>query len=246
MLLAACCFGVQSSEYEQGVALFDRGDAAAAVPHFRRAAESQPGNAQVWKALGAALAAEKEYAAAEPAFRRACQLDPKLPDACYFWGRTLYGLNRFNESLEALERADPGNWQVRLARAQAADGTGDAALADREFREAMALCRARDASAPVAYGVFLVRQGRSADAVPVLEEAVKRDPRSGEAETYLGRVLLEGGSAEKALPHLTRAVKLAPQSAQAHLLLAKAYLRLGRAAEAQQHFELAAKYGTEK
>lgn len=236
----------QVSEYEQGLALFQRGDAAAAVPHLARAAESEPKNAQRWKALGVAYASQKQYRQAEPAFRRACELDPKLEDACYFWARALYGLDRFDESLKALEHADGRSWKVRLAIGQAAEALGDATRADREFREAMALCRGRDAGPGTAYGLFLVRQGRGAEAIPVLEEAVKVDGRSAGAQTDLGRALLEAGRTAEAVPHLEKAVEFAPESAQAHLLLAKAYVKMGRSAEAQSHFEAAAKYGTEK
>jgi tetratricopeptide (TPR) repeat protein len=244
LLAAGCLFG-QVSEYEQGVALFQRGDAAGAVPHLVRAADAQPKNAQRWKALGVAYASQKQYAEAAPAFRKACELDAKLEDACYFWGRALYGLDRFTESLDALARADARSWKVRLAIAQAADGAGDAARADRDFREAIALSNGRDGGPGAAYGLFLVRQGRAAEAIPVLETAVKLDPKSGEAETNLGRALFETDRPD-ALRHLERAVLLAPTSAQAHLLLAKALVRAGRADQAQEHFEAAAKYGTEK
>jgi tetratricopeptide (TPR) repeat protein len=245
LLAAGCLFG-QGSEYEQGVALFQRGDAAAAVPHLLRAAEAQPKNAQRWKALGVAYASQKRYAEAAPAFRTACRLDVKLEEACYFWGRALYGLDRFAESLEALARADGRSWKVRLAMGQAADGAADSARAEREFREAIALSNGRDAGPGAAYGLFLVRQGRAAEAIPVLEAAVKLDPKSGDAETTLGRALFETGRTGDALPHLERAVLLAPMSAQAHLLLAKALVRAGRTDQAQEHFEAAAKYGTEK
>jgi Flp pilus assembly protein TadD len=245
-LLAAGFLFSQTSEYDQGLALFQHGDAAAAVPHFRRAVAAEPRNALAWKGLGAALAAQKEYAAAEPAFRMACQLDAKLPDACYFLGRALYALNRFNDSLSALERADQANWRVRLAIAQSADGMGDSALSDREFREAVAQCKGRDVEAATDYGLVLVRQGRGGDAIPVLEEALKHHPQAPEAQTCLGRVLLEAGRTAAAIPHLERAVELAPESAQAHLLLAKAYVRAGRTREAQPHFDAAAKYGIEK
>jgi tetratricopeptide (TPR) repeat protein len=245
LLAAGCLFG-QTSEYEQGLALFQKGDAAGAVAHLMKAAAAAPGNAQRWKALGVAYAAQKQYAEAAPAFRKACEIDAKLEDACYFWARALYGLDRFGESLKALERADGRSWKVRLAMAQAADGAGDAARAEREFHEAVALSRGRDAGPQTAYGLFLVKQGRAAEAIPMLEAAVKLDPRSGDAVTYLGRALLEGGRVEEAVRRLEQAVRTAPESAQAHLLLAKALVRVGRASDAQKHFEAAERYGTEK
>ena len=88
-----CAFG-QGSDFEQGVARFRAGDFAGAVPLFTRATESHPKDAAAWKGLGSAYAAMGYYGRAEPAFRRACELDPRLQNACYFYGRALYALNR--------------------------------------------------------------------------------------------------------------------------------------------------------
>jgi tetratricopeptide (TPR) repeat protein len=126
---------------------------------------------------------------------------------------------------------------------QALEAIGNAERAEKEFRESIALCHGADAGPEVAFGLFLVRQGRAADAIVPLEDALRRFPASADAHTYLGRALLESGRLDAAIPHLERAVALAPSSAQAHLLLAKAYVRAGRAAEAQAHLEAAAKYG---
>ena len=136
--------------------------------------------------------------------------------------------------------------KVRLARAQSLEALGIAERADKEYRESVALCRGADPAPGMAYGLFLIRQGRMADAVTPLEEVLKRYPASAGAQTYLGRALLESGRLADAVPHLERAVALAPSSAQAHLLLAKAYVRSGRTGDAQGHFELAARYGAER
>src|SRR3954447_21095881 len=119
-LAAACVFG-QTSDYEQGVACFQRGDLAAAIPFLTRAAETHPRDAQMWKALGVAYAARKDYASAEPPLRLACELDAKSEDACYFYARALYALDRYDASLKALERDGRATWKVRLAEAQALD-----------------------------------------------------------------------------------------------------------------------------
>jgi tetratricopeptide (TPR) repeat protein len=244
-LVAACAFA-QTSDYEQGVAHFQKGDLTAAIPFLTRAADAHPRDAQMWKALGVAYAARQDYASAEPALRLACELDAKLEDACYFQARALYAMDRYDASLKALERDGRGTWKVRLARAQALEALGMAERADKEFRESVALCRGADPAPGMGYGLFLIRQGRMADAVAPLEEVLKRYPASAGAQTYLGRALLDSGRLPDAVPHLERAVALAPSSAQAHLLLAKAYVRLGRAGEAQEHFEMAAKFGEEK
>jgi Flp pilus assembly protein TadD len=242
-LAATVVFG-EDSDYDRGVALLDKAQYAAALPYLGRAAQSQPGDARVWKALGVAFAARKQYDLAEPAFARACRLDSKLQDACYYHGRTLYALDRFDASLHVLERAaqvEPGSWKIHLGIAEALEALGQAA-AENAFNKAIDLAKGADPEPAVAYAQFLVRQGRTPDALPVLERAVRRFPDSSSARIQLGRALLEQGSVEAAISHLERAISLAPDSAQAHLLLAKAYTRAGRTAEARIHYEAAARF----
>jgi tetratricopeptide (TPR) repeat protein len=244
VFLAAVTALAQTSDYDRGVALFQKGDYAAAIPFLTRAAEAHSQNAQAWKALGAAHAAGGQYHQAEPAFRKACQLDAKLPDACYYEGRALYALDRYQPSLEVLERvaqSEPGSWKVRLGIAQALEALGRAGAAEKEFQQALSLARQSDPQPGVAWGRFLVRQGRFDEAIAPLEEVLKRFPSSAEAHVQLGRALLEQVKLAEAIPHLERAVAIDPRSAQGHLLLANAYVRAGRAAEAQPHFEAAAR-----
>ncbi len=242
-LLAAAGFA-QISDYDRGVALFQKGEYAAAIPFLTRATQARPEDAQAWKALGVAYAAQSLYREAEPAFHRACDLNPKLEDACYYYGRALYALDRYAPSLEVLEAAanrQPNAWRIRLGIAQALEAVGRSDEAEKSFRKAVALCRDSDPGPGVALGLFLVRQGRFREATSPLEEVLKRFPNSADAHIHLGRALLEAENFAGAIPHLERAVALSPASAQAHLLLAKAYLRDGRAAEAQPHFEAAAR-----
>jgi tetratricopeptide (TPR) repeat protein len=193
----------------------------------------------VWRALGAAYAAQGMYEQALPPLRRACLLDASAEKACYFEARVLYALDRFEDSLQVLEyaiHAGADGADVRLGMAQALEALGRAAPAEKEYKSAMALSKPDDSRAVTAYGLFLIRQGRAAEAVACLEKAVARTPSSADAQMMLGRALLETGKPSSAIPHLERAVALHPDSGQAHLLLAKAYMQTGRAGEAEAHF----------
>lgn len=235
----------QVSEYDQGVVLIQKGQPAAAVPFLIRATETHPAQARPWAALGVAYASQGGmYDLAEPPFARACDLDPKLPDACYYQGRALYALDRFEASIQALERADrfyPNSWKIRLGIAQALEALGRSAEAEKEFRGTLSLGKNSDPQPGVALGLFLVRQGRSEEAIRLLAEVLRAFPSCTEAHLHLGRALLEQDQIMQALPHLEQAAKAQPASAQAHTLLAKAYVRSGRVADAQAHFEAAAK-----
>jgi tetratricopeptide (TPR) repeat protein len=235
----------QSPDYERGVALIQNGDYVNAVPFLARAVEASPRSAPAWKALGVAYAAQSLYIEAEPAFAKSCELDPGLPDACYYHGRALYALDRYEPSLKVLERLakrDSRSWKVRLGIAQALEAIARAPEAEKSFTEAIALSRQSSPQPGAAYGLFLLRQGRAEEAIAALEGVLKHFPNAAEAHMLLGRALLEQERVEPAIPHLERAVALDPTSAQAHLLLAKAYVRAGRTADAQPHFEAAARY----
>lgn len=230
----------QTSDYSRGVALFDKGEFAAAVPYLKRAASEHADDARAWKALGVAYAAQNLYNEAEPPLRLACEMDPKLLDACYFFARTLYALDRFEPSLKVLERIAPKSWKVRVAAGQSLEALGKGPEAERELRAALAESQSASPQPGTALGLFLVRQGRYDEAVGPLEECVRQHPAAADPQLHLGRALMEQGKLAAAIPHLERAVALNGRSAQAHLLLARAYMRMGRTADAQPHFDAAA------
>jgi len=243
--LAAAQTTPAPSDYDQGAALIQKNQFAAAIPFLNRTVESHPKDARAWKALGVAYAAQGMFELAEHPFGQACKLDPKLDDACYFYGRALYTLNRFQPSLEVLANALRNNgkdWKVRLGVAQALEALGEAGRAEAEFRESLADSRGTDPRPGTAYGLFLVRQGRFREAIVPLQDVLSRFPESPDAHIHIGRALTELGRNQEASAHFEEAVRLDPTSAQAHLLLGKAYLRAGRQAEAASHLEAAARY----
>ena len=241
-MVGCVCAASQGDSYRNGVSLIQLGRHAEAIPYLQSATKEQPQRAPGWNALGVAYAAQGMYDLAEPAFHQACSLDAKLEDACYYEGRALYALDRFEASIDVLRRAAtvaPGSWKIELGIAQAMEGLGKAVDAERRFQRSCALARNADAQPHVALGLFLVRQGRPGEAINLLQETLRRFPGDPGAQTQLGRALLEQGRFSEAVPVLESAVKSQPASAQLHLLLAKAYVRLGRNADAQPHFEAA-------
>jgi len=87
--------------------------------------------------------------------------------------------------------------------------------------------------------VRLTREGRAADALPVLEDLVRRSPgnvpflsRLGEAQAALGRT-------DAAVETLRRAISLNPRLDFLHLQLANTYVAAGRVGEARAEYEAA-------
>ncbi len=228
--------------YKEGLRLFAEGQPAAAVASFRKSLELRPTDAATWKALGVVHAALGDYTRAEEPFHRACLLDAKLPDACLYFGRALYLLDRFEQSVNVLRTAllsDPRNAQILRIEALALEASGKTAEAESAFREAIRL----DKNSPpnedpaIDYGVFLYRQGRAEAALEPLQAAVQRHPDAARAQLELGCALLELDRVEQAATHLERATALDPQAPRGHLLLAKAYQRLGKSELARKELD---------
>ena len=203
---------------------------------FAQAGAASP--AQLARDEGIRATQEGKFEIAEPAFAKACRLDPKLPSACYFHGRVLYYLNRFDEALAELQKAlDAGErgGRVYSTRAQCLEALGRTQEAEDEHRKAIA--GPPDAQFLTRYGLFLYHQGRAADSLEPLTRATALAPEDFEAQLVLGRALLELGKAGDALGHLESAVRGRPNSSQAHLLAAKACQRLGYAERAKAHLQ---------
>ncbi|QOY87482.1 tetratricopeptide repeat protein [Paludibaculum fermentans] len=222
------------------MALLEQGRAAEAAPFLKESARLAPKNAQYWKALGVAFASMNELRDAVEPFRQACALDPRLLDACYYYGRNLYGTDKYEEALAPLEKAlavDPVKGRAEAAIGQCLHALGRNEAAEKRFQSAVARHDRAEQMARLAFGQFLVRQGRAAEAVDVLKPAQR--PESHDASYELGLAYCQAGELEEAAAALQGAVRLSPRKAATRLLLAKVYRRLGRVSEAESE-ELAA------
>jgi Flp pilus assembly protein TadD len=228
--------------YKDGLRLFSSGQADAAIAQFRRALELRPAHAKTWKALGVVYASQGDYARAEEPFHRACLLNAKLPDACLYFGRALYLLDRFDDAVNVLRAAaenDAQNGQIYRIEALALEGAGKSEPAEAAFRQAMRLDKnsALNEDPAIDYGVFLYRAGRVEAALEPLHAAVERHPDAARAQLELGCALLAVDQVELAAAHLQRATALDPQGARGHLLLGKAYQRMGKSELAQKELD---------
>ncbi len=121
---------------------------------------------------------------------------------------------------------------------------GDGAEAERHFHAAIHAYSAGDGSVHsredprLDYGAFLVRQGRAAEALAPLEQALAAFPLSPQVNAELGRALLDLDRPQDALPRLQKAVEIDPKAWTVRMLLGKAYLRLGRSEEGERELRI--------
>ncbi|MGJ5816183.1 tetratricopeptide repeat protein [Paludibaculum fermentans] len=222
------------------MSLLEQGRAAEAIAFLKESSRLAPKNAQYWKALGVAHASLNQLRDSIEPFRQACTLEPRLLDACYYFGRNLYGTDRYAEALPPLEKAlatDAVKGRAEAAIGQCLQALGRNEAAEKRFESAVAKHDRAEQMARLAYGQFLIRQGRAAEAVRVLQPA--QEPETHEASYELGLALSQSEQLDDAVAALRRAVRLSPGRTVARLLLAKVYRRLGRVPEAERE-EMAA------
>jgi protein O-GlcNAc transferase len=85
----------------------------------------------------------------------------------------------------------------------------------------------------------LIAQGKQEQAVTLLRDLIKADPRNADARLLLGSILMEGGQRAESIAQLGEAVRLLPKSAEAHNALGEAYTAFGETAAARPEFERA-------
>jgi tetratricopeptide (TPR) repeat protein len=89
-------------------------------------------------------------------------------------------------------------------------------------------------------GILMLREKHPAEALPLLEDAVRQKPGEFRPRYYLAEAQLGTGDAAKAEAGYRGALEVNPKSAAAELGLARALARLDRLADAVPHFRQAA------
>ena len=156
-------------------------------PPFSARCDMRPDYAPAWKALGVVFASRGEFERAETPFRNACERQPSLPDACLYYGRTLYLLNRFQPAIDVLRPVHSKERENAKPTACSRSRSKRSARPPKPAMPSARLCASIAAPPPnedpgIDYGVFLFRQGRAEDAVGAvgkrLEAASRRRPRT--------------------------------------------------------------------
>jgi tetratricopeptide (TPR) repeat protein len=81
----------------------------------------------------------------------------------------------------------------------------------------------------------LIKDGKYSDAIPLLNKAVKANPKSADAYNYLGYSYRQLGQFEAAMEHYNTALSLQPKHLGANEYLGELYLQLGELDKAEEH-----------
>lgn len=205
-----------SVRYNLGTLLADAGRVDEAEEQFRLATTHDPEHRDAFFNLGVGLRARGELGQAADAFRAVTRLDPDDSAARMELGATLYAAGQTEEGLELwrqITRLDVGDSELWLKLAQywlQARRPADAEkLLDRAWtqsddgnqRSEILLLR----------GDIALGQGRAAEAMAHLRDALELNPSQAEAAARLGDLLCARGDEAEARDVLDRA--LAPSEA---------------------------------
>ena len=196
-------FRTAQYEFDQGLALFNRGKYEEAIPHFGRAIELDPDFARAHLYLGRSHLNLGKWREAIVPLRTAMRLSPDefkkeivdvLLDALLHAGLFELKGGNFQESISFFREAF--ELQPESARAK------------NELTGAL-----------VAYGATLLSQGKMTDAVSAFKEAIQLSPKNFDAYLGLARALISSGDFRGAIKVLQEAAAMEPGNTDLQLLL---------------------------
>jgi predicted CXXCH cytochrome family protein len=218
------------------------GDRSKAAYWFDEAARRAPTSEIVQLQLGNVWMETGRWSKAEAAFRRAKALRSGDAAAWGLLGWVLWQQDKRIEaktSLEAAVKLDPESTDLRNYLGSLYMGTGDAAAAEREFREAVKINPAvGEYRAKLA--ALLASRGEIAEASYQAKAAVEAAPDLAEARLLYGQLLLTRNDLAGGIRELEAAVRLKPASGRAQYELGVALAQTGNRARAVEHLRLAA------
>ena len=224
-----------------GEVLYRRGDFPRAEKELRGVLEAQPSNLTATLWLAKALAAQSRPAEALVMYQRAVVLPGGAHEAVIEAVTLAIDSGRRDTAqalIAAASRAPDAVAAVAVARGDLAESAGKHPAAERAYREAMRIDPLSfDAAARLLEQ--LVRGHRPAEAVAMLESAVKVAPDSPRHLALLGEARLRAADAAGAERALARALQLVPDGALVRLTLARAQLIQHKTVEAVQTLNLA-------
>jgi protein O-GlcNAc transferase len=215
--------------------LFQEGRYAELEAAARSLLQSHPRHGGLWKALGAALAAQGRNAEAMAAKERAVLLRPEDAEARLNWGNALAAEGRLDDAIAQFAEAarlspdSPAAWTA-LARPLLARGRN--AQAEAALRKVLAL--APSAGAHNNLGNLLRELHRMPEAERSYRAALQVQPDFAEAANNLANTLADLGQIAEAETWYRRAIELAPTSGAIRNNLGNLLKDQGRLAEAQQ------------
>lgn len=206
--------------YDLGLALKLQDDLAGALSEFERATALDPHLPDPAYTLGVIYMQQGKFPEAAASLRRAITLQPGNGDAWALLGSVLKESDHLDEAANALEHAiaiepDQPSLHIQLAAIEAAEGKRDQATAERKIAadlSRVATARQR-AGFALRSGRALLEQGKLAEAVTQLNNAVHAEPALAEPHLLLAEAYTRQGRMAEAALEREQAANLQHQAA---------------------------------
>ena len=237
----ATTVGSLRRQFQEAVALQQRGDLNAAVQKLHAILEQAPGNSDCLQLLGAIEVLRGNFTAAEDLLGRAIQSDPKAAAAHNNLGMALMAQKRAEEAIRHYEAAIVLNPQYAAAfnnLGSALSALDRPEAAAQRFREALVI-RPDFALARTNLGSALASLGRHEEAIAEHQRALATQADNAVVHMNLASTLQAAGRNEQALPHFAQAREFQPHLSAVHTRLGTTLQELGRIEEARACFEKA-------
>lgn len=217
-----------------------RNDLPGAETLSLRVLEEDPEAIEARLILGAVYARTRRFEASVQVLAEALRRDPNNLQALDWSADALRKLGRFQEAVEASQRAislAPGRPEPHFSAGMSLLALGRLGEAEAEFRTVLAVTRPPSVLHSLA--LSLIRQDRAEEAVPLLEEAIRAEPNVPNHLVALGQAQICMNEYKEAAKLGRAALSLRPEDPAANLLLAHAEVMAGGANDAEVYIQRA-------
>ncbi|MFN3511777.1 MAG: tetratricopeptide repeat protein [Phenylobacterium sp.] len=206
-----------AAEYAKGVAALNAGQAREAERAFTRVVQALPRNAEAWRLLGAANAAQDDHKGARRAYERALKIEPDDIQGRQGLGVALGALKdaKAAEQLDWLRAraeacggcAEAAALQTAVRAVEAATGAGPAAILDHP----LVFASADEGDSAYLAAVALINEQRYDEALESLDRARAAFGPHPDILTYQGFAWRKKGAFDRAESYYRQALAVAPQ-----------------------------------
>lgn len=207
-----------------------------AIIEYKSALKLDPAHSGAVKGLGLSLFATGAVQDAFPLLKKASEADPgdlevryKLASIYLMGGK----VEDARKEIEGILSKDPKNFNALLLQAGMADTPE---MARKSLQKLQALRQDFDSRYKyhLAVGTLLQRLGDSGKAEEALKEALRKDPKAGEAYVALGNLYVQTKRVEEAEKIYSEGVKAAPDDLNVGMKLTDFYLATRKAEDAKR------------
>jgi tetratricopeptide (TPR) repeat protein len=222
-----------------GLAHYGLGDYPAAIPYLKRATASDPQNLPFRLALAHSCLSARQFQCVLDVYHEILSLNAESAEADMLAGEALDEMRNHAAAIEqfrAAVKADPKFPQVHF-------GLGYLLWSQNQFEEAAKEFNAELQNVPdnAQALAFLadadMQIGKSDEAFPLAENAIRIDPRIERAHLDIGILQADAGKRKEALREFKAAEKLAPEDPNVHWRMARLYQSMGMRQQAKIEFD---------